>query len=59
MIAWIAPHVEKIANWSMEQATKITRERGDGDHLVVMYNGFCLTRGHYSIQQLLCHHAQC
>ena len=48
MIEWIAPHVEKIANWSVEQARKIIRERGDEDHLVVMYDGFYLTRGHYS-----------
>ena len=48
VIEWIAPEVEKIAKWSVEQARKMIRERGDQDHLEVMYDGFYLTRGHYS-----------
>ena len=32
MLEWIAPEVEKIAKWSVEQARKIIRECGDQDH---------------------------
>ena len=48
VIAWIAPEVEKIANWSVDQARKIIRARGDEKKLEVMFDGFYLTRGHYS-----------
>lgn len=48
IIEWIAPEVEKITKWSVEQARKMIRARGDEDKLEVMYDGFYLTRGHYS-----------
>ena len=48
VIEWIAPEVEKIANWSVDQARKIIRARGDEKKLEVMFDGFYLTRGHYS-----------
>ena len=48
VIEWIAPEVEKIANWSVDQARKIVRARGDEKKLEVMFDGFYLTRGHYS-----------
>ena len=48
VIEWIAPEVEKITNWSVDQARKIIRARGDEKKLEVMFDGFYLTRGHYS-----------
>lgn len=48
VIEWIEPEVEKIANWSVQQARKQIRARGDADKLEVMFDGFYLTRGHYS-----------
>ena len=48
VIEWIAPEVEKIANWSIQQARKQIRARGEADKLEVMFDGFYLTRGHYS-----------
>ena len=48
VIEWIAPEVEKITNCSVDQARKIIRARGDEKKLEVMYDGFYLTRGHYS-----------
>ena len=45
VIEWIAPEVEKIANWSVG---KIVRARGDEKKLEVMFDEFYLTRGHYS-----------
>ena len=40
--------MEKIANWSVDQARKIIQARGDEKKLEVMFDGFYLTRGHYS-----------
>ena len=48
VIEWISPEVEKITNWSVDQARKIIRARGDEKKLEVMFDGFYLTRGHYS-----------
>ena len=48
VIEWIAPEVEKIANWSVDQARKIIPACGDEKKLEVMFDGFHLTRGHYS-----------
>ena len=48
VIEWIAPEVEKIAKRSVEQSRKLVRARGDQDKLEVMFDGFYLTRGHYS-----------
>ena len=45
-IEWIAPEVQKIANWSVQQSRKAIKARGDQDRL--MFDGFYLTRGHYS-----------
>ena len=48
VIEWIAPEVEKIAKWSVEQSRKLIRARGDQGKLEVAFDGFYLTRGHYS-----------
>ena len=48
VIEWIAPEVEKIAKWSVEQSRKLIRARGDQGKLEVTFDGFYLTRGHYS-----------
>ena len=48
VIDWIAPKVEKIANWSVDQARKIVRAHRDKKKLEVMFDGFYPTRGHYS-----------
>ena len=48
VIEWIAPEVQKIADWSVQQLRKAIKARGDQDKLEVMFDGFYLTRGHYS-----------
>lgn len=48
VIEWIAPEVDKIAKWSIQQARYQIRARGDAEKLEVMFDGFYLTRGHYS-----------
>ena len=48
VIEWIAPEVQKIADWSVQQSRKAIKARGDQDKLEVMFDGFYLTRGHYS-----------
>ena len=48
VIEWIAPEVQKIADWSVQQSRKAIKARGDQDKLEVMFDGLYLTRGHYS-----------
>ena len=38
----------ELANWSVEQSRKAIKAHGDQDKLEVMFDGFYLTRGHYS-----------
>ena len=48
VIEWIAPEVQKIADWSVQQSRKAIKARGDQEKLEVMFDGLYLTRGHYS-----------
>lgn len=47
-ISWLGSHVEKLAEWSCEQVREKIVKRGDKDKWVASYDGFYLTRGHYS-----------
>ena len=35
-IEWIAPEVQKIADWSVQQSRKAIKVRGDQDRLIVI-----------------------
>ena len=47
-ISWLGTHVERLAEWSCEQVRKQIENRGDKEKWVASYDGFYLTRGHYS-----------
>ena len=44
IVEWTEKHVTELAEWSCEQV----RKRGDHQQWVASYDGFYLTRGHYS-----------
>ncbi|KAK3740422.1 hypothetical protein QZH41_013488 [Actinostola sp. cb2023] len=48
IIDWIAPHVKAIADWCVGEARRRVIERGDQRNLHIEFDGFYLTRGHYS-----------
>ena len=48
IVEWTEEHVTKLAEWSCEQVRKQIRSRGDHEQWVASYDGFYLTRGHYS-----------
>lgn len=48
IIEWMEGHVTHLAELSCEQARDRVRERGDQDRWIASYDGFYLTRGHYS-----------
>lgn len=48
IIEWIAPYVKTIADWSVQEARNEVLRRGDKSSLHMQFNGFFLTRGHYS-----------
>ena len=48
IVDWIAPHVKAIADWSVEEARTEAISRGDKKSLEIQFDGFYLTRGHYS-----------
>ena len=47
-VEWTEKHVTELAEWSCEQVRRQIRERGDHQQWVASYDGFYLTRGHYS-----------
>ncbi len=48
IIEWIAPYVKSIADWSVQEARNEVLRRGDKSSLHMQFDGFFLTRGHYS-----------
>ena len=46
---WIAPLVERIADWNVQEARTEAVRRGDKSSLHIQFDGLYLTRGHYSI----------
>ena len=47
-VEWIAPVVKRIADWSVREARTEAVRRGDKSSLHIQFDGFYLTRGHYS-----------
>ena len=47
-IEHLEPHVTELAEWSCKTVREIIEERGDKDKWVASFDGFYLTRGHYS-----------
>ena len=47
-IKWLGKHVEELAISACQQVQQKVIDRGDKFHWKVSFNGFYLTRGHYS-----------
>ena len=48
IIGWLGEHITKIAKWSCLQVLASVETRGDKEAWVTSYDGYYLTRGHYS-----------
>ncbi len=48
IIRWLGIHVTKLADWSCAQVRERVKERGDQEAWVTSYDGYYLTKGHYS-----------
>ena len=48
IIDWTEKHVTELASWSCEQVRNLICKRGDHQQWIASYDGFYLTRGHYS-----------
>jgi len=48
IVEWIAPFVKQIADWRMKEARTEAIQRGDQSSFHIQFDGFYLTRGHYS-----------
>jgi hypothetical protein len=48
VLARLEPHVTKLAEWSCGQVRQKIVERGDKKKWIALFDGFYLTRGHYS-----------
>ena len=48
IIDWLEKHITSLADWTCEQVREQVRQRGDQESWVTSYDGFYLTRGHYS-----------
>ncbi len=48
VIERLEPHVTQLAEWSCKHVRDTIEERGDKDKWVASFDGFYLTRGHYS-----------
>lgn len=48
IIEWTEKHVTELARWSCEQVRQMVKSRDDHLHWTATYDGFYLTRGHYS-----------
>ena len=48
IVEWTEKYVTELAEWSCEQVRDQVRRRGDHQQWVASYDGFYLTRGHYS-----------
>ena len=47
-VEWIAPFVKRIADWILQEARTEAVQRGGKSSLQIQFDGFYLTRGHYS-----------
>ena len=45
---WLGEHVTALAEWSCEEVRKSIKDRGDNKQWTASFDGFYLTRGHYS-----------
>ena len=45
---WLAPFVKQIADWSVKEARTEAIQRKNQSSLHIQFDGFYLTRGHYS-----------
>jgi len=45
---WIAPFVKQITDWRVKEARTEAIQCGDQSSFHIQFNGFYLTRGHYS-----------
>ena len=45
---WLGEHVTALAEWSCEEVRKSIKDRGDDKQWTASFDGFYLTRGHYS-----------
>ena len=48
IVGWLEKHVTALADWSCAQVREMIRKRGDHLKWMAAYDGFYLTRGHYS-----------
>lgn len=48
IVRWLEPHVTALAEWSCGQVRQAIIDRGDMKKWVASFDGFYLTRGHYS-----------
>lgn len=48
IIKWLEKHVTALTDWSCEQVRQNIKTRGDHLKWMAAYDGFYLTRGHYS-----------
>ena len=48
IVEWIAPFLKTIADWSVREARTEAVRRGNKSSLHIQFDGFYLTRGHYS-----------
>ena len=48
LVSWVGTHIEKLADWSCDQVRADIEKRGDKTQWTASFDGFYLTRGHYS-----------
>ena len=48
IVVWVGEHVEKFADVLCQQVREMVEHRGDKTQWVASYDGFYLTKGHYS-----------
>ena len=48
IVEWIAPFVKQIADWRVKEARTEAIQREDQSSFHIQFDGFYLTRGHYS-----------
>lgn len=48
IVSWLGNHVTRLAEWSCEQVRQSMIKRGDKEKWVTSYDGYYLTKGHYS-----------
>ena len=48
IVRWLEVHVSQLAEWSCGQVREMVRQREDHTQWIASYDGYYLTRGHYS-----------